>query len=342
MDAVARMDADERRLLFEQTAANKGVQPIIAEKDFWVCWTLKRLFDLPEGHPNFLFKGGTTLSKVYGLTNRFSEDIDLSIDRHNLGFENERDPANVDGSNKQRRLLDELTEVCRHYIVSKLQPELTAKIVNELNTESGWAIDLDAGNPGVLSFAYPRSENEDWESAEYLKPVVRLEIGARSDHWPASDQALRPYSAEEFPTFFEEPSCVVRALDASRTFWEKTTILHKLFHGGAKQAEKGRKSRHYYDVVQIARSPLCESILSDVALLEDVATHMHVFFPAAWARYDEARPGTLKLAPSNEIAGILEKDYHDMQIMIFDANPPTFEGLVQELRDLEDRINAQA
>ena len=194
----------------------------------------------------------------------------------------------------------------------------------------------------MLSFAYPQSESEDWESVEYLKRVVRLEIGARSDHWPASDQVLMPYSAEEFPTIFEEPSCVVRALDASRTFWEKTTILHKLYHGGVEQAQKGSKSRHYYDVAQIARSPMCEPILSQVALLEEVATHMSVFFPVAWARYDEARPGTLKLAPSKEIAGVLEKDYGHMQIMIFDDSPPTFQDLVEELRDLEDRINAQA
>ena len=194
----------------------------------------------------------------------------------------------------------------------------------------------------MLSFAYPRSENEDWESVEYVKPVVRLEIGATSDHWPASDQILRPYSAEEFPTIFEEPSCVVRALEASRTFWGKTTILHKLYHGGVERAQKRSRSRHYYDVVQISRSPMCEPILSQVALLEEVATHMCVFFQSAWARYDEARPGTLKLAPSGEIVGVLEKDYADMQIMIFDDSPPTFEELVNELRDLEDRINAKA
>ncbi len=336
------MDAGERRLLFEQTAANMGVLPVVAEKDFWVCWMLKRVFDLPEEHPNLLFKGGTTLSKLYKLTKRFSEDIDLSIDRHTLGFEGERDPANIRGSKARNRLLDELTQECHRYIAAELLPALTEKIANELRTESGWSFDVDPRDRGVLSFKYPRSENQDWGSAEYLRPVVRLELGAKSDHWPASDQVLSSYSAEEFPSFFEEPSCVVRALDASRTFWEKTTILHKLYHGGVEQAEKGRKSRHYYDVVQIARSPLCASILSEIALLEDVAAHMSAFFHSAWARYDEARPGTLKLAPSKEIARVLERDYDEMQIMIFDDSPPTFEEIVEELEDLEDRINTQA
>lgn len=91
MDGVATLPASDRRTLFEQTAGHQSLSVTIVAKDFWVCWVLRRLFAFE--HPRFLFKGGTSLSKVYGLINRFSEDIDLSIDRRDLGFDGERDPS---------------------------------------------------------------------------------------------------------------------------------------------------------------------------------------------------------------------------------------------------------
>ena len=94
-------------------------------------------------------------------------------------------------SKARNRLLDELTQECHRYIAAELLPALTEKIANELRTESGWSFDVDPRDRGVLLFEYPRSENQDWASAEYLRPVVRLELGAKSDHWPASDQVLR-------------------------------------------------------------------------------------------------------------------------------------------------------
>ena len=103
MDKVAILREPERRDLFSETAAKgKLARPSIAEKDFWVCWTLKQIYSLQRPHSNVIFKGGTTLSKVYGLIKRFSEDIDIAVDRHDLGFTGERDPA-FPGYGKNKR-----------------------------------------------------------------------------------------------------------------------------------------------------------------------------------------------------------------------------------------------
>ncbi|TIU22416.1 MAG: nucleotidyl transferase AbiEii/AbiGii toxin family protein [Mesorhizobium sp.] len=76
MDSFARQDASDRAAVFGESGALLGVASIIIEKDFWVCWTLKRLFELQKGGAlTLVFKGGTSLSKAYGAIRRFSEDI---------------------------------------------------------------------------------------------------------------------------------------------------------------------------------------------------------------------------------------------------------------------------
>lgn len=334
MDGVAQLDPEERGQLFEQVAARMGVLPIVAEKDFWVCWILQRLFSLPGDRPSLLFKGGTSLSKAFGLIKRFSEDIDLSVSRQDLGFSGTRDPAEVTTRKARNSLLEDLGRECHEYIKHGLTPALHDSIA-EVLSDSGWSLEIDEDNPGVVSFAYPKPS----DPGAYIKPIVRLELGARSDHWPASDRAIRPYAADEFSDFFSDPECIVRVLDVTRTFWEKATILHSLYHGGAAKAIRGRLSRHYYDVVMIARSAHRKEILESLELLTEVAIHKSKFFYSAWARYDEARPGTLKLAPSDELTEIMAKEYLGMREMIF-TEPPDFGDLLQELQELEEEINS--
>ena len=102
MDKVARLPAEDRAALLWETGAGRGVADTIIEKDFWVCWTLRRLFGLPQGTTaTLVFKGGTSLSKAFGAIRRFSEDIDLSFDRVELGYTGDRDPEKEGISRKQ-------------------------------------------------------------------------------------------------------------------------------------------------------------------------------------------------------------------------------------------------
>ena len=208
MDEFARMKAEDRADVFQETARTRKINTPIIEKDFWVCWALKRVF-LLEGMPaGLLFKGGTSLSKVFRAIDRFSEDVDLSFDRSGLGYGGESDPAAASSGKKARRQLEELQDVCRRAIKEDLLPKLTASFAESLGEEPGknWSLQLDPDDETqeCLLFRYPRvQEPTQLEEEEYLMAHVRLEIGARADHWPAQDAVVTPYAAEVFPHVFE-------------------------------------------------------------------------------------------------------------------------------------------
>src|SRR5438270_6675489 len=115
MDAWAQAKSQDREALFTETAAVKGITPEIVEKDFWVCWTLHHIF-LLKYLPRIIFKGGTSLSKAYDIIKRFSEDIDLVINRHEIGFNNENDPANQEQTNLRNRTIENLKARCADVI----------------------------------------------------------------------------------------------------------------------------------------------------------------------------------------------------------------------------------
>ena len=126
MDTVAALTTAERIELFLESANKRGVRREIIEKDFWVCWTLKRLFQLPDLGPHLIFKGGTSLSKIFQAIARFSEDIDISIDRAYLGFEGDKDPENIESRTKQKKTINQLRDICRAKVNEEILPQLIA------------------------------------------------------------------------------------------------------------------------------------------------------------------------------------------------------------------------
>ena len=247
MDAFAKYPADEREAYFLQAAANLGLPPQVVEKDFWVCWTLKRLFALESVGEDLVFKGGTSLSKVYGLIRRFSENIDVSIHRASLGFKGETDPAGMTGK-PFKRANEALGELARSKIFGEIQPALESA-VRDLLGEGGWSLAPDASDPEgqSLAFAYPTTGLTP-SPAAYLRPVVKIEFGARADHEPSERKPVRPYLADAIPEALDEPGTQVKVVSAVRTFWEKATILHQMAHLAPEKPFPDRYSRHYCDL----------------------------------------------------------------------------------------------
>ena len=337
MDAFARAAVSEREDAFAETATQMGVDPIIAEKDFWVCWTLRRLFTLCDPKVNLIFKGGTSLSKAYRAIERFSEDVDVSIDRHDLGFVSDRDPAGDGvGSNERKRLLKELSAVAEAFVRERLQPSLRTAFADALGHDN-FALDVDR-DPQTLLFAYPRAAAGE-RAGGYITPTVRLEFGARSDHAPAEERTIVPYVHEVFPGLLDDAETVVKVLAVERTFWEKATILHQIAHQPDDKPIRDRLSRHYMDLAKLAASEFRERALSRLDLLEEVAEHKATFFPQASARYDIARPGTLRLVPGETAEKKLRADYRGMDEMTF-GTTPSFDAILATLKDLEAEINA--
>lgn len=337
MDSVARWSAPERAELFTEAAARLGFgNPLIVEKDFWVCWVLHRV-SLLEGQPRIIFKGGTSLSKVFGLIRRFSEDIDLAFHRHDLGYTGDRDPGSP-GLSRHRReaLLERLSDTSADLITGRFLPALRSAVAAVVGDEGRLFVD-DLDRESII-FEYPHClPPPAYAAGAYVRPQVRLELGARSDHDPQLLGVLKPYAADVFGERFEAPVCRVATLAAERTFWEKATLLHeRALRPEAKQRE--RISRHYYDVVVMSSSALGRSALGRLDLLQAVARHKDVFFHAPRDVYASAAPGTLRLVPPDELLPTLLADYASMREMFFD-DPPTFEALLAELALLEARIN---
>lgn len=343
MDEIARLPMTDRSDLFTASARRRGLTAAIIEKDFWVCWTLKRLFALADPPAGLLFKGGTSLSKAFGVIERFSEDVDLSFDRAGLGFGGDNDPLNATTGKRRKQKLEALGQACRRIIRERLLPQITL-VLNEALGESavgGWQLELADDDPDeqTLLFRYPTDTGRRTaDESAYIRPVVRLEIGARSEHWPAVEATVTPYAAADFPGAFKEPACKVRALAAERTFWEKATVLHMWHYAPAEKKFRDRQSRHYYDVVRLYEHELGKAAIRDSELLLKVARHKEVFFPVAWARYADAKFGTLRLVPPDSRLSELEQDYRKMREMIF-GEPPSFEHLIKALREIERHVN---
>src|ERR1051325_4078977 len=207
MDTVATLPAEERIRLFQETANRRGISdPIIIEKDFWVCWTLKRLFGLAKIGPHLLFKGGTTLSKVFRVIHRFSEDVDLSIDREYLGFGGDEAPERSVSRKQAKKQLEALQEKCTNTIANELLPSfrMSAEQVLGKGSNSVWDVTRDPVDPQTVLFNYPTLPDKA-QGLSYIQPMIRIELGARSDHWPAGDYDIHPYAAEEFPEYFQAP-----------------------------------------------------------------------------------------------------------------------------------------
>jgi hypothetical protein len=343
MDKVACLTADDRAALFNETGAALGLANMIIEKDFWVCWTLKRIFGLQgEEAPNLIFKGGTSLSKAYGAIRRFSEDIDLSFDRKDLGYSGERDPQTAPSQKRAKELIENLVEDVQHHIATVMLPRLNSAITNELDPaeSAGWSLAIDDEDVQSLIFNYPASlDRNDYAGVIYLSRRVKLEFGARGDPWPAEQREIQSYAAEQFPDFFELPSCDVNVLALRRTFWEKATLLHAEHHRPSDSPTPRYRSRHYYDLATLADGEGGQAAMDDIDLLQQVADHKAVFFRSGWARYELARPGTLRLIPNPDRLADLRNDYREMAPMMFDDPAPTFDGIIKRIGELERSIN---
>jgi len=314
------------------------------EKDFWVCWALKRIFT-SDGLPfHLIFKGGTSLSKAFHVLDRFSEDVDLSFDRRELGFDSGHDPEKTTSGKGQKALLDKLQTECITVIRAQLVPALIADFRTVLGPpkagSAGWGVEIDFKDKQTVNFRYPIAlASEGTDVPTYIRPAVRLELGARSDSWPSNKYAITPYAAEVFPKAFQDLSCNVNTLEAVRTFWEKATLLHAESHRSNPEIKRERLSRHYYDLYQLSKTNISEQALKQTDLLERVVQHKMIFFRSAWAHYETARPGSFHLIPFETRMTVLRQDYEQMKVMIFGEQPP-WDEIMTGLGELESRINA--
>ena len=283
-----------------------------------------------------LFKGGTTLSKIFHAINRFSEDIDLAVDYAGLGFTGENDPRK-EGISKTKRnaILEKMIAECQRYIAGEFLDVLKKQCTEILGTKVAWGLEVSKLDPNVVVFRYPTSGTR---SVSYVAPQAVMELGTHAEFVPHDRFTVCSFAGEEFPNVVRDRDVLVKALLAKRSFWEKATILHAEYHRPPAKEFLDRYSRHYYDVAMMAEGKIQNDALADMDLLAQVVKHKETFYPSGWARYDLARPGSLHLAPPGNRLVALEQDYKKMAVMIFGEAPP-FGWILDRLGTLEKEIN---
>ena len=323
MKKVAALGLEELSEIFGETAARKRITPAAAEKDFWLSRVLMVIFEHPELSRILRLKGGTSLSKCYGITDRFSEDIDLVLDWTILTDE---EPIK-ETKTQQDRFNKRLNDLAAEYIGKEFLLSLVKHIDPTCSAE------VDANDGLIVNIGYPKAFDN-----VYLRPVIRLEIGPLASMVPSGKLPVKPYAAEVLPDLFEVPEISVETIKAERTFWEKATILHAEAHRPAGKPQQDRYSRHYYDVYRMLDSEAGINAVGDEKLLAEVVAFKARFYPSGWANYESAVRGTLKLVPDDQILKRLRADYEQMREMIF-GDYPDFDIVVEKLADFEAGFN---
>jgi len=327
-----KLPSDERRLYIEQAAIQRNISPVIMEKDFFVCWLLTILFE-SEFTESLVFKGGTSLSKIFGAINRFSEDIDLSLSPIFLGLP--ETAANRSQADKWWKKAEEACEIAvQTQIMAMLETSTLEILGKNEQTRFEFLKDPQTKSPVIL-FHYPSSLPTGFA---YIKRSVKLEFGSLTDQQPTGRHTIRPWIAEVFPAAFSDWQCEVVALEIERTFWEKATILHAEYHRPLDKPIRDRFSRHYADTAALANHPEAIKAIDHHDLRDRVVSWKNLFFRDSWTNYTEAKPGTFRLVPRDERLPELRRDYQLMRDMYL-TEPVNFDDILRALSELEHRIN---
>ncbi len=340
-------DAADRRAVFAEAEEVLGMPARYVEKDLYVGLVLDALFNARDaGDPRMLFKGGTSLSKGWQLISRFSEDVDVSVFREDLGFEETVDDLAAMGRRPRERVLDGLRTSCQAYLHGPLARQLTQIAV---------AIEAAAGAPAGTIRIEPASLEEDPDGQTlfvsydslfpgdgYVAPRVKIESGARSDHDPCEDLVVTPYVASLVPDF-DLRVAGVTTIRPERTLWDKLRILHEqrqwAENRGEVRGNAHRLSRHYYDVGRLLVSPHGPAALEDLAMGRRCVEHGKVFFARKDHRLDLCQPGSFTLMPTDEMSRALATDYASMRGMIH-GEIPRWNSILESIASAEQVLNA--
>lgn len=331
-ESFLQLSAKEQSEILRGLAPALSRSPIVLEKDVWVCWALKTLFTMPDRLP-MAFKGGTSLSKVFGAIARFSEDVDITLDYR--GLDDSLDPF-AEGISRKR--LQKFSDDLRAFVLQHAQNIVLPHFQAQLNAEfAGGGQWLELSDDGEkLRLYYPTTLDT---SSEYIPESVLIEFGGRNITEPNEEHEIQPDIASHLPDL-EFPISTVSVLLPTRTFWEKATLIHVECQRDEFRANANRLSRHWYDLAMLADLPLGETALNDRHLLDDVVRHKKVFYNSSYANYDACLAGQLRLVPAETGLDQLREDFQLMTSAgMFIGEPPIFDVMIARLRALEITIN---
>lgn len=329
-EAFLRLSREDQTEALGVAATASGRPPHILEKDVWVVWALSALFN--SAHADHLvFKGGTSLSKAYGVIDRFSEDIDVTYDIRRLvkAPALEGNEAAPDNPSQQRAWRKTIEQALPAWIDGEMAPHIAAQLQAQ-------ALDARTEVEGDKLWIRHAPASEGWGG--YMSPDVMIEFGGRSTGLPADVIAIQCDAAAHLPEL-EFPTAAPRVMHVHRTFWEKATAVHVFCRQG--QLKGDRQARHWYDLVQLDETGHAAGAFADRGLATQVAGHKTAFFAVKGVDYHAAVGGDLSLVPEGEMLEAVRSDYAQMLSSgLLNEAAPTFDDLIEHCRTLQVRANA--
>lgn len=328
------LNAAQQRQVIEQTAAKLNLPVQAIEKDLWVTAILQVLFTLPCAH-GLVFKGGTSISKVWNAINRFSEDIDLAIDRSLFDLDGEL----------TKKQVKKLRKVSSMFVREELFGQLCEAIAS---TPLYGLCEIEAQPDGVGDSTYPEPRiiyvkyaSLFSDKIDYILPVVKIEAGARSLLEPTLNVAIKSLVDVALPSITTSLVDVeVRTAVAEKTFLEKCFLLHELFSRGV-AVSANRRSRHLYDLHMMMRKGIDKRAVSDDELWNTIHHHRSTLTSISGVDYTPDIRSRIVLTPPAECVEDWKIDYQAMQGSMIYNNPPSFEELLQSMAELEMAFKKQ-
>ena len=331
MNKFGNLTTEQQIAIIEQAANRKALPPVAVEKDVWVTAVLRALFALPYAE-NLSFKGGTSLSKCYNLIERFSEDIDIAVNREHLGFS---------GTLSKTQISDRLRRSACSFVREKLQADLKNQLEGNGIHSSHFSINVDitpitTTDPEVIEVIYKSLFDDN----DYIRPIVKIEVSGRSMGEPLQTVELQSIVDEVFAdmSFINRPF-EVNAVVPERTFWEKICLLHEEFAKQQELIRTERMSRHSYDLERMMNTPIAENALKDKELYNSIVEHRRTFIGLKDFDYNTLAPKTIQIIPPDSVIAQWQEDYEIMQRTMIYGESLSFNKLIDSIKQLNERIN---
>ncbi len=335
MNDYWNLNDGQKRMVLEQAATKVGLPVESVEKDLWVTAVLECVFSLPYAD-KFVFKGGTSLSKVWNRIERFSEDIDLAIDRSLFGFEGDLTVRQIKSLRKKSSL----------FVKERIAADLTAAL--ESSGLLKWCgVEAEEDGEGDRTYPEPRRIFVKYFplvpiAAGYVKPVVMLEIGSRSLFEPFEFRNVNSLVSQ---TTMIETSSSMQAVTIptavpEKTFLEKAYLLHELFSTDA-GARVDRKSRHLYDLERMMDCDFAKSAITDDELWNTIHHHRDVFTHMKDVDYTPDIRDRIVLLPSADVRSAWETDYESMRKTMIYGDSLPFAELLERMEELQARFRTR-
>ena len=318
--------------LLDQINARTNQEQQTIEKDWWVTQVLKALFSLPYAKEMSL-KGGTSLSKAWGFIERFSEDIDIGIDRRFLGFTDELSKTQI--SDKLRR------KACT-FVREKMQFDLKEMLLQQGISESNFDVKV---NITPITTTDPEVILIDYQSvlpmSEYIEHTVKVEVSGRSMLEPINEVLLESLLDKYLPDVpVAEPAFYAFVVDPKRTFLEKIMLLHEEFAKAQNDLRTERMSRHLYDIYKMMLTTIATSAIEDEELYRSVVERRRKFIGMKDFDYNSLYSDRLSLKIPSTIINLWKIDYEKMcKTMIF-GNAPLWDELIESIQALNNKIKS--